>query len=599
MKTAGDNEGQLSAGRRVAALSEALFGRVAGHRVARQVAQLLDEVRPRLPGHDGPPQPLTQDDVLLITYGDMVQAAGQAPLRTLAEFCEARLTGVVSGIHILPHFPFTSDDGFSVTDYFAVNPELGDWPDVARLGQSFELMFDAVFNHMSAQSEWFRKFLEDTPGFRDFFVTVIGDPDLSQVVRPRALPLLTEFPAIDGPRNVWTTFSADQVDLNFKNPEVLLATLRALLFYVEQGARFIRLDAIAYLWKEIGTPCIHLPQTHAVIQLWRAVLDDVAPAVQLITETNVPHTDNISYFGDGTNEAQQVYNFALPPLVLHALLRGDAGHLTRWAATLQAPSHQTTFFNFLASHDGIGLNPARGILPAPEIALLVERCLAHGGFVNYKHNADGSRSPYEMNIVYFDALNDPTAGDLLATQVNRFMVAQAIMLALPGVPGIYFHSLFGSRNDREAALSSGINRRINRQKLRLAELEGQLGQPHSLRSWVFDRFRALLAARRSHPGFDPHAAHRVLGGDARVFAVLRIAAPEVGWVLCVHNVTRERVVLRFATMARDSIGGWTEMLGRRTHAVGADGVISITLEPYEVNWLTAPGPEPAEFIAET
>src|SRR5690606_35016656 len=108
--------------------------------------------------------------------------------------------------------------------------------------------------------------------------------------------------------------SADQVDLNFKNPAVLLATTRALLFYVEHGAKFIRLDAIAYLWKEIGTPCIHLPQTHQVIQLMRAVLDEVAPDVRLITETNVPHPDNISYFGAGTNEAQLVYNFALPPL---------------------------------------------------------------------------------------------------------------------------------------------------------------------------------------------------------------------------------------------------------------------------------------------
>ena len=129
--------------------------------------------------------------------------------------------------------------------------------------------------------------------------------------------------------------------MNFKNPDVLLALLDALLFYVARGARFIRLDAIAYLWKRIGTSCIHLPQTHAVIQFWRAVLDEVAPHVLLITETNVPHADNVSYFGDGTNEAQLVYNFALPPLVLHALLRGDATHLTRWAQSLTLPSDRS------------------------------------------------------------------------------------------------------------------------------------------------------------------------------------------------------------------------------------------------------------------
>jgi glucosylglycerate phosphorylase len=476
MTTAGQHQGLYGAAAPITALLASLYGAPIAGRVAGQIGELLDEFRPRLPQPSGPrgPLDLTGRDALLITYGDMVRAEGQAPLRTLAEFCDERLRDVMSGVHILPHFPYTSDDGFSVTDCFAVNPDLGSWEDVSRLGESFDLMFDAVFNHMSAQGEWFKKFLADEPAYRDFFVTVQGRPDLSRVVRPRALPLLTEFPSATGPRQVWTTFSADQVDLNFKNPSVLLATLRALLLYVEQGARFIRLDAIAYLWKEIGTTCIHLPQTHQVIQLWRAVLDEVAPHVLLITETNVPHRDNVSYFGDGANEAQLVYNFALPPLVLHALLRGDATHLTRWAQSLVLPSDRVTFFNFLASHDGIGLNPARGILPDGEIDFLVERCQAHGGFINYKHNADGSKSPYEMNVVYFDAVNDPAADEPLELQVSRFMVSQAILLALRGLPAIYFHSLFGSRNDREAALTSGINRRINRQKFDRAALESGL-----------------------------------------------------------------------------------------------------------------------------
>lgn len=182
------------------------------------------------------------------------------------------------------------------------------------------------------------------------------------------------------------------MDLNARNPVVLTALLEARCSSTQQKARFIRLDAIAYLWKEIGTACIHLPQTHAVIQLMRAVLDLAAPHVKLITETNVPHRDNISYFGDGRNEAQLVYNFALPPLVLHALLRGDASYLNQWAAGLAAPTPETAFFNFLASHDGIGLNPARGILPEAEIGFLVERCQARR-LHQYKQNADGSSSP--------------------------------------------------------------------------------------------------------------------------------------------------------------------------------------------------------------
>jgi sucrose phosphorylase len=584
-----------SPGIRITSLLTSLYGERVGADTERRIGEWFS----RHAGQLNPPAKagaLSERDVLLITYADQLREPNVAPLQSLAMFCEKRLAGIVSGVHILPFYPWSSDDGFSVKDYLTVEPGYGTWADIAAFRPRFDLMIDAVFNHLSAQGDWFQRFLRDEPEFRDFFVTVKGDPDLSQVVRPRALPLLTEFQTARGPEKVWTTFSADQVDVNVKNPRVLLALLDALLFYVAHGARFIRLDAIAYLWKEICTPCIHLPETHAVIQLMRAVLDEVAPDVQLITETNVPHADNISYFGDGTNEAQLVYNFALPPLVLHALLRGDATHLTRWATTLKAPSERTTFFNFLASHDGIGLNPARGILPPAEIDVLVERCQAHGGFINYKQNADGSKCPYEMNIVYFDAVNDPAAGDPLETQVNRFMVAQAIMLSLPGVPGIYFHSLFGSRNDREAALQTGINRRINRQKLMLAELEADLSEKRGLRTCVFGRYRVLLKARRGHPAFNPHAPQKIFEGDKRVFAVMRIVANGRDWVLCLHNVTDARVTLDIATSEIAAASTWQEILSERSCSVGASGTIRVTLRPYEVNWLMARGPRPNEIV---
>jgi sucrose phosphorylase len=596
---------------RIVNLLCSLYGETVGGHTGVQLADLLAKGRAAQTAASLSCA-LSERDVLFITYADQVREPGIAPLRTLAAFCEKRLAGIVSGIHILPFYPWSSDDGFSVKDFFAVAPEYGTWDDIAAFRPRFDLMFDAVFNHMSAKGDWFQRFLRDEPEFLDFFVTVQGNPDLSQVVRPRALPLLTEFPIVrsyaftrPGPleggtpnpsrRRVWTTFGADQVDLNVQNPRVLLALLEALLFYVAHGARFIRLDAIAYLWKTLGTPCIHLPQTHAVIQLMRAVLDEVAPQVQLITETNVPHADNLSYFGDGTNEAQFVYNFALPPLVLHALLRGDTSHLTNWATTLKAPSNRTTFFNFLASHDGIGLNPARGILPQPEIDFLAGRCEAHGGFISYKDNTDGSKSPYEMNIVYFDVLNDPAAGESLETQVNRFMVAQAIMLSLAGVPGIYFHSLFGSRNDRAAALANGINRRINRQRLTLAELESDLADKGSLRAGVFERYRVLLKARRSHAAFNPHAEQRVIEGNKRVFAVLRTAVTGRDWVLCLHNVTNAFVKLNIITMDAASTTTWTEMLGEKPNAVSTNGTLSVLLQPYEVRWLAAQGPRAEVF----
>jgi sucrose phosphorylase len=486
-------------------------------------------------------QPLTQRDAVLITYADQVREPGQPPLRTFADLARQHLKDVISGIHILPFYPWSSDDGFSVKDYFAVEPGYGAWEDIANLGADFDLMFDAVFNHMSEQSDWFQRFLRDETAFRDFFVTVEGNPDLSQVIRPRALPLLTEFQSAAGPKKVWTTFSADQVDLNFKNPAVLLATLEALLFYVAHGARFVRLDAIAFLWKEIGTTCLHLPQTHRVIQLMRAVLEEIAPGVRLITETNVPHADNISYFGDGTNEAQLVYNFALPPLVLHSLQTGNAEKLTRWAQSLRLPSDRVTFFNFLASHDGIGLNPARGILSDAEIDALVARTLENGGFISHKNTPDGSRVPYEMNIAYIDALSNPAANEPVELAARKFLTAQAILLSLQGVPGIYFHSLFGSRGDRVGAETSGIPRRINREKLERTRLEAELADATSLRSRVFGGYRELLQLRRAHAAFAPASSQRVLDLDARVFAVLRETPDGRDRVLCLHNVSGETV----------------------------------------------------------
>ncbi len=510
---------------------------------------------------------LSARDAILITYGDQLSEPDRTPLRTLAEFCRLHLDGVVSGVHLLPFYPYSSDDGFSVIDYEQVNPALGSWDDVAGVGQHFRLMFDAVINHISAESGWFKAFLQDDARYRNYFIIVEDDPDLSQVVRPRALPLLTEFTTPSGVKKVWTTFSADQIDLNYARPDVLLDIIDVLLFYAARGAEFIRLDAIAYLWKEIGTPCIHLPQTHRVIRLLRAVLDEVAPQVMLITETNVPHRDNISYFGDGHNEAQLVYNFALPPLMLHTFHTGDATALSHWAAGLERPDG--IFFNFLASHDGVGLNPARGILRDDEIDALVQQAIAHGGRVSNKANPDGSTSPYELNINYFDALSDPNGKEALPVQIDRFVAAHAIMLALSGLPGIYFHSLFGSRSWPEGIAQLGYPRAINRQKLDRAEVERELADPHSLRAQVFQRLRHLLQVRAGLDAFDPAGPQQVIELKQAIFAVER------GPVLCLHNVSSQPQSVTLDhnwQRARDLLSA------RRT-------ATELTLQPYEVLWL--------------
>jgi sucrose phosphorylase len=506
-------------------------------RVAPQLQELVDRYRAQIPSPTD--ISLSERDSILITYANQVHETGRPFLQSLAEFCEDKCKGVVSGIHILPFYPSSSDDGFSVMEYRAVDPALGSWQDIERMGRSFRLMFDCVINHSSVQGHWFKAFLRGDQQYHDYFLTVEGSPDLSKVVRPRTTPLLTEFQAASGSRRVWTTFSADQADLNFHHPQVLLEMIDILLSYARHGAQFIRLDAVAYLWKELGTTCINLPQTHAIVQLLRAVLDQAAPHVRLITETNVPPVDNLSYFGDGTNEAQLVYNFALPPLVLHTLRTGDSSVLSSWASELDLPSDRTTFFNFLASHDGIGLNPVQGILSSQDIEALVTQTRAHGGLISYKQNPDGSQSPYELNINYFDALSEPSGVEPLEIQISRFMAAEAIMLSLRGVPGIYFHSLFGSRSWTEGLLIKQYNRAINREKLDRRDLELQLADPASLRSQVFNLHRRLLARRFSSSAFHPGGLQKTLDLGRGVFAVLRTSPDGSQNVLCLQNITSQ------------------------------------------------------------
>jgi glycosidase len=579
----------------------AMYGESVGQAAYGRLMRLLDEYGPRLarsgggaPPGDGAGRPatLTEHDAILITYGDQVREPGVPALQTLARFCERHLAGLVSGVHILPFYPYSSDDGFAVIDYRKVDAALGTWEDVARLGASFRLMFDAVINHVSAESDWFRAFLRDDPTYRDYFIVVPEGADLSQVVRPRALPLTTRVTTPSGEKAVWTTFSADQIDLNYGNPDVLLEIMDTLLLYVTRRAEFIRLDAIAYLWKEFGTPCIHLPRTHRFIQLLRAVLDAVAPQVVLVTETNVPHAENVSYFGDGTNEAQMVYNFALPPLVLHAFQTEDARRLAGWAAGLSLPSGQVTFFNFLASHDGIGLNPARGILSEDEIAMMVERTRARGGLVSYKRNVDGTQSPYELNVNYFDALAQGGAEEDIESGAERFVAAQAIMLALVGVPGIYFHSLFGSRGWPEGVEQTGRQRTINRQKCDLAALEDALGDPGSLRSRIFRGYAQLLKARAATPAFHPHGAQQVLhaAGGPPVFAMLRIAPGGGDRVVCLHNVSGrpQTAQLDVRTSQLGEAPRLTDLVGG-TELRPAGAAFEIALRPYQVSWLKVVG----------
>jgi sucrose phosphorylase len=566
-----------------------IYGSAQADGIYHQIQERLQRFHQKYPELSAaePTRRVSERDAILITYGDMVQADRQAHLKTVGSFLQKTVAEMISTVHILPFFPYSSDDGFSVMDYHQVNPAYGDWADVAAMGEYFRLMFDAVVNHISAKSAWFQGFLADQPKYRDYFYEVDPTFDTSNVFRPRALPLLTEFATRAGIKKVWTTFSEDQIDLNYENPAVLLEVVDVLLHYVAQGAEFIRLDAIAFIWKESGTSCLHLPQTHRIIQLMRSVLDLVAPGVSLITETNVPHDENISYFGDGFNEAQMVYNFSLPPLTLHTIQTGNAEALSNWASKLTTPSNQTTFFNFLASHDGIGLMPARGFLSDDQIAAMAARVLSLGGRVSYKNNPDGSQSPYELNINYLDALGDPEKLDEdLEWAAKRFLVTQSIMLTLRGVPGIYFHSLFGSRNWDKGVAQTGRNRTINRQKLQMDQLVNELDDPDSLRYHVYNGFRRMLKARQNTPAFHPVAEQKIIFLGDTTFAVLRTSLDHQAHALCLHNVTDQCVEVKFGleNLPIDGCKSAVDMLAEKTYDIETSK-FTLEIAPYQVIWL--------------
>jgi sucrose phosphorylase len=556
-----------------------VYGNDAGYTTFEKLVRSLERYRARsLALRTGG---VDQRDTILITYPDQLQQAERHPLAVLAEFCQRYLQNTVTGIHILPFYPWTSDDGFSVMDYREVDSSYGDWGDIRKIGERFRLMFDAVINHVSVSSFWFQSMLRGDEQYREYFVVPQENDDLSLVVRPRALPLLTIFQTATGEKKVWTTFSADQVDLNYANPGLLLEIVDVLLFYVSQGAEFIRLDAIAYLWKESGTSCINLPQTHAIIQLFRAVLDEVAPNVMLITETNIPHAENISYFGNGTNEAQMVYNFSLPPLVLHAFQTGSAETLSQWAETLVLPSDKVTFFNFLASHDGIGLNPLRGILPESEIEQVVRRVQEHGGLISYKTDVGGAVRAYELNINYFDALNDPNVDEPLDLQIDRFVTAHAILMAMQGVPGIYFHSLFGSRGWPAGAAASGQNRTINRRKLQKEEIVRQLDDPHSRQRRVFFRLQHLLRIRHRHAAFHPNGSQRVMPVAPEIFSLLRSSPDGNDHVWCLHNISDRPVLLNDPELPEGVFPSPRNLINGNAIEQGT----AISLQPYQTVWI--------------
>lgn len=523
----------------------------------------------------------SEQDAWLITYGDSVYCDGEKPLATLNRFCTSKLSETINGIHILPFFPYSSDDGFSVIDYSQVNDSLGGWEDIENISKNFYLMADLVINHCSSRSRWFDNFKQrKSPGL-DFFFEAKPEDDTSEVVRPRLSPLLREVETLDGKRYVWCTFGHDQVDLDFSNPAVLCEFVNIIKLYLERGVRIFRLDAVAFLWKELGTPCIHLPQTHEVIRLIRTLVEHHTPNAIIITETNVPNNENLSYFGNA-NEAHAVYNFSLPPLLLQALVAGTSKHLKTWQMSMPPAQMGTFYFNFLASHDGIGLRPAEGLLSEQEIEELVNAMQLSGARISWRTAEGGQKKPYEINITLFDALQGTLKGPD-KWQIERFICAHAIMFALEGVPGIYIHSLFATNNYYDGIELTNHNRTINRYKWEYNDLNDKLEQEHSHHAKVFSSMTDLLQIRIKQPAFHPNAVQFTLHLSEAIFGFWRQSQRRDQSIFCLHNVTDQEVCVPIASINLISLDSWVDLISGIDFS---DIRQDVVLMPYEFVWLT-------------
>ncbi len=519
------------------------FARIYGDEVADKCVVRLEKLLETYQFERQKPKSIDEiwshKDHVLITYADMVTSTLDEERSHLAkqhQFLRHELMDEISTVHILPFFPSSSDDGFSVIDFRNVDEQFGNWEDIVALSHDFRLMADLVINHASRQSKWFRKFLAGEKPYDQYFIDIPRGTDLSDVTRPRSSSLSTSVKTFEGEKLVWTTFSADQKDLNFKTPDVLFEFLDIFFFYVTKGIKVIRLDAVAFIWKEIGTECIHLPETHEIIKLFRTLVDYYLPDVTLITETNVPHKENISYFGDG-DEAHMVYQFSLPPLLLHALVTENAAYLTDWLSSLNPLPEGCTYFNFTSSHDGIGMRPLEGLIPEEEFIQLVEGVRSRGGLVSYKENKDKSMSPYELNITYFDAF--ATGNGEFTIQLRRYLCSQIMMLSMKGVPGIYFHNLMGTRNDIHGVIKTGHFRTINRKKWNYDELLNRVWNKASVSSRIYQRYKEVIRIRQQHPAFNPFGAQKVYDCGSKYFILERECPEGSEKILVVCNITLE------------------------------------------------------------
>ena len=522
----------------------------------------------------------SQKSSFLITYADSIKSENDSPLLVLNQFLQKYIDSIDS-IHILPFMPSSSDSGFSVIDYYKIDGKLGDWKDLNLISKNKNIMIDIVLNHASKSSKWFANFLKGSGQGHDFFKVVKDWNGIAQIERPRSSELFQKIQTVDGEKNVWCTFSHDQIDLDFSNPAVLLEFLKIIKFYIKKNIKIFRLDAVAFLWKKQNTSCINLQETHYIIKLIRFVSTLIDKNAILITETNIPSKENLSYFGNN-DEAHWIYNFTLSPLILFTLLSGNCTQLRKWSMTMPPAQDGNAYFNFLASHDGIGLRPVEGKLDSTELYRLINKMRDSGGKISYKTSQWGEEIPYEINITYLDSLKSTFNGEE-KFQIKRFICAHTIMFAMEGIPAIYIHSFLGTKNDHKAIAAGEGNRSINRFKWDKKDIYKILEDKNSNNFYIMSKLNSLLNIRSKQPAFHPNATQFTLILGDEVFGLWRQDKKRKQSIFSISNVTSKSVRLSLQKINLIETEEWIDLIsGNALKNIDDD----ILLKPYQSYWIS-------------
>ncbi len=521
-----------------------------------------------------------EKDCFLITYADSIKNENQNNLKTLHYFL-SKYCKDFSFIHILPFYPYSSDDGFAVIDYQKIDDEHGNWNDFQKISSKFKIMTDLVINHCSTENQLFKNFMKNEKPGKEFFISSNENFDIyKEVIRPRSSKLSKKVNICGKDKFVWCTFSHDQVDFDFKNPNVLIFFLKIIKLYIDKGAKGLRLDAVAFLWKEKGTTCINLPQTHLIIRLIRLVIESYAKDCLIITETNIPNHENLSYFGNN-NEAHCIYNFSLAPLLIHAIIAEDSSYLKQWSRSMPPAQFGNSYLNFLSTHDGIGMRPLEGILPGAELRKFTKTLKKSGANLTYRISQN-RKTVYEINTTLLDALKETYSGrDNLI--LKRFILAHQILLSMEGIPAIYIQNLIGSSNDMEKYRRTKAFRSVNRKNWNIDELVYLLKKKSSLNKKIYNSIINLIKLRKNQSAFHPNATQFTLQLDKSFFGIWRQSLDKSQSIFCISNMTKIKKKLSLVDINLISTYEWYDII---TNKKISDISGFINLSPYQSVWLT-------------